>query len=773
MSRWSPPKHVRSGFGIGLLVLVLSAAIGAPARAQGVPEIASITIDGNKTTESSLILSRFPLSPGDRLVGAIVREGLKDLYGLGLFTDVEILGDTRPDGRVDVTIRVQERMRVSAVRFVGNDHLDADELKERTVLGVGQLFDPARLEAARQEVLAAYREEGYPLAEVVVEQTPVGEGKVSVSFRVTEGERVRLRKINFLGNAAVEGDDLRDAMKLRPKGFLRSGRFEQAKLEEDLQRIAQYYHDNGYRDATVKGFEIEYSDDRRDIFLNIEVDEGPLYTLERPQWTGNEAVKDELIASLIPWEEGAPYSEAKIADMNLAITEAFTERGYLLGFGVSEDEEVLDGHRVAVTYTISEGEPSRIGEIRISGNTRTKEKVIRRELAIYPGDVFRRSLLARSQREVFALGYFDDVQVGFDAKDPQSNVIDLEMKVKERRLGTAGAGMGFSSATGLTGFIQIGHNNLFGNGWAMNVHLERGSRRSQYEFSFTEPWFMDRPISLGFELFDTELSRDVFDDRRRGLSFTVGWPFPGVDYTRAFATFSWQKIDIPFVSSSLSQETIDRLLEGTGSILSIRVGASRNTTDNPFYPESGSRTNWSSELTGGILGGHVDFQKHLLDHRTYLKPFWKPVVMFRGRFGVLQPYVRKGSVPGYETFRLGGTLFNYLRGYDDYDVVPDENIQIDSLGNLSRFPGGKFMATMTMEYQFSIAHPLHGLLFLDAGDTWNALDDISLNDFKRGAGFGLRMEVPMLGILGLDYAYGFDRDTGAKWKPHLIFGRQF
>jgi outer membrane protein insertion porin family len=379
----------------------------------------------------------------------------------------------------------------------------------------------------------------------------------------------------------------------------------------------------------------------------------------------------------------------------------------------------------------------------------------------------------RSQRDIFALGFFDDVQVKLGEPDDDSNDIDLEFTVQERQLGTAGAGVGFSSATGVTGFVQLGHNNLFGNGWSTNIHLERGSKRSQYELSFTEPWLFDRPVSLGFELFDQETERDVFDDRRRGVGVNFGWPMPRLDYTRGFAAFRVQDIEIPFIDPSLSEDAAERLRDGTGTIVSTEFGITRNTTDNPFHPTSGSRTSWSAEFSGGILGGTVDFQKHMLDHRTYVKPFWKPVIMTRARLGVLQPYVRGGRVPGYETFRLGGTLFNYLRGYDDYDIVPDENITVNSLGQESRFPGGRFMATFTAEYQFPIAEPLSGLFFFDAGDTWNSLSDVSLGGFKRGAGVGLRMRIPMLGLVGLDYAYGFDRDQGAKWKPHLIIGREF
>ncbi len=765
-----PNRTAWSAFG---LVITLTMA-AEPARAQG-EEIASIRIEGNRRTEASLILSRFPLTVGDRYNPGLAREGVKDLWGLRLFSDIVLMREQRSDGRLDLLIRVAERPRVGEVRFVGNDEIGAEDLEERILVGRGQLYDPSAVDAARREILAAYQEEGYPLAGVTVE-SPVAADSASVdlTFRVVEGERVRVRKIRFDGAEHFSDDKLRGEMKTKQKGFLRRGRFKQEVFTEDLDKVIAFYRDRGFRDAEILGYETSYSLDRRDMFVDVDVSEGARYTLDAPSWEGNESVSDEIIEGLVNWKPGEAYNNSKIQNLSAAITEAYNERGYLLGFRITEDESVLDDHRVRVNYQITEGEPSRVGEVRIAGNSRTKEKVIRRELMIYPGQVFRRSALMRSQREVFELSYFDDVQVNFFPKTDGSNDIDLELTVKERSVGTAGAGVGFSSATGLTGFLQLGHPNLFGNGWDVNIRGERGSRGSQYELSFTEPWFMDRPISVGGELFDTQLSRLDYRYRTRGFSTTVGWPFPGLDYTRLFATFRVQDVSITDISANLSRDAVESLTRWEGTTVSMNLRLYRNTTDNPFYPTVGTRTTWSSEFAGGILGGSVDFHQHVLDHRAYVQPFWIPVIMIRQRLGFLLPYRSGAGVPGYETFRLGGTVFNYLRGYDDYYVVPDENISGEGAGE-TRFPGGRFMTTLTAEYQFPIAHPLHGLLFYDLGDTWNDLEDFSLLDLKRGAGIGFRMEIPMLGVLGFDYAYGFDRDPPDRpgWKAHLILGQLF
>jgi outer membrane protein insertion porin family len=453
---------------------------------------------------------------------------------------------------------------------------------------------------------------------------------------------------------------------------------------------------------------------------------------------------------------GDPYSEEKIQETLGNAYGAYAERGYIY---VSVDPRPETHDRVVqIDFRVAEGEPSRVRQVVIRGNTRTKEKVVRRQLYIRPGQTFSRSALIRSQRDVFQLGFFEDVQVDFERASMTSSDIDVVFEVKEKQTGTLQAGAGFSSDGGLTGFLELGHNNLFGNGQQISIKLENGSRRSIQELSFTEPWFRDTPTSVGFDVFNTVAVRDVFDERRRGGAVRVGRRLPWPDYTRGFLSYRFENVTITNVAPGISLAQIPT------NTSSIGLTFVRNSTDNPFYPTSGSRATWRSEFAGGILGGNVDFMKHVLDARTYIPTAWRPVLMFRGRGGVLTGYGQASNVPEYETFRLGGTTTNYLRGYGDYDIVPRGNIT---------FPGGRLMLTLTAELQFLIAEPLHGLVFFDAGDTWNSSDDFRLTDLRKGAGIGMRIEIPLLGQIGFDYAYGFDRIGGPGWEPHFLIGNVF
>jgi outer membrane protein insertion porin family len=546
-------------------------------------------------------------------------------------------------------------------------------------------------------------------------------------------------------------------VKTKKKGWFFGGDFKEEVLNEDLERIAENLHNSGYKDAPTPSYELHFDPEKPRLEVEIQATLGPLYTMGPATWEGEAVLSEAELNRFLTWAPGDPYSQAKIDEALSNAYAAYAEEGYIY-VGI-DPRRVTTDRTVAVEFRIAEGEPSTVRQVRVTGNTKTKEKVVRRQLLIRPGDKFSRTALVRSQRDVFQLGFFEDVRVDFERAGVGSSDIDIVFDVKEKQTGTLQAGAGFSSDGGLTGFIEMGHNNLFGNGQPLNFKWENGSRRNNQEISFTEPWFMGTPTSVGFDLFNATRVQDIYDDRRRGGAIRLGRVLPWPDYTSGFFTYRLENVTIDNVDPGI---TLNDDFPRTTS--SIAIAFSRNSTDNPFYPNTGMRTTWRSEFAGGIFGGNVDFHKHVLDSRLYIPTPWRPAIMLRARSGILDGYGGSEDVPDYETFRLGGTTSNYLRGYGDYDVVPRGN---------DRFPGGRAMITFTTELQFLIAEPLHGLFFFDAGDTWNSTDDFRLTDLRKGAGFGIRLEIPLLGQLGFDYGYGFDRVGGGGWEPHFLIGSQF
>lgn len=424
-----------------------------------------------------------------------------------------------------------------------------------------------------------------------------------------------------------------------------------------------------------------------------------------------------------------------------------------------------------------------------------REKVIRREINIREGDLFRRSALVRSQGDVMRLGIFTEVIPDFTPAE--STDVDLVFKVAEKQVGTASAGAGYTNDAGLTGFLELSHNNVLGNGQQLSLHLERGGRREDYQLSFTEPWFHDSPTLLGFSAYNTYRNLVEYDQRRRGASVRIGRPLPWPDYSRGSLSYTFEGIKF----SNLDLRTVSQLngvkIDQEQLTSTFETNFLRNSTDNPFYPKKGTRLSANDEFTGGPFGGELHYHRHRYEGRVYLPSVNKHfTTLVKLRLGTVNVFPWKGGiVPDYARFRLGGgNTPDPLRGYDDYHVVPDKfNRDVtntivfrDSLGNplknisgadstLSstsrvRYPGGRYMAVFTFEQQFPIAHPLHGLFFMDAGNSWDLPKEIKPFDLKVGAGIGFRMEIPLLGNIGFDYGYGFHRDDRPRWVGHFMLG---
>ena len=833
-----------------LILLVLFGSVLGPgetrAQAPSSPDtVAAVQVDGNVTVDSELILRGFGLVVGDRYSLDSVRRGIRRLYDLGFFSDITILGDIVPGG-VALTVRVVENPRVSSVEFTGNDKIKEKDLLERLGPVKGKMADDRLMATVERKLAAVYREKGYSQAVFRTRYLPGDtDSRRILLVEVDEKEKIRVEKIRFEGLNQLEPGNLRGPMKQGTTGFLRGGVLKPQVLEDDMPRIEDEMHRRGFRDGEVLGYDVLPGSREGRVVVEIRVEEGQRYYFGAVKWEGSKVLPTPLLYALTEVEPGNVYNQEKVRTTVSKAYEAYADRGYLY-VNVQPDETVADS-TVNLDLRIIEGEPSNVHDIIITGNTRTKERVIRRQLFLRPGDRFRRNALVRSNRELQQLGYFSDIQV--DSRPvPGSNDIDLVMTVEEKQVGTASAGFGFSSSVGLTGFMELGHSNLFGNGQSLQLRMERGRRRNNAELSLTEPWFLGTPTSVGIDLFSTnriyrgpDLDLEI---RQAGGALRVGRPLP-IPYVRLFATYrleSQKVVDETDLddneSGTRSFLTGFRLDQETSLSSSIAFSLVRNSTDHPIYPTLGSNARLRTEFSGGFMGGDQVFQKYELDVSRYLRTInlggWRPILMLRSRLGAVGELfrdddliptefsveedlvgaiwdtVRVGNaevfvpVPSVqlrfppesnELFRMGGTTFNALRGYDDFEIVPRDNVTqrflvtefSDSTGTRYEvrpgtvfYPGGKYMLALTAEYQFTVADPLHALFFFDVGGTWNEPRDFRWDSLHRGLGFGLRMEVPLLGLIGFDYGYGFDRldrRTGVynlrSWEPHIQFGRIF
>ncbi|MEO0074232.1 MAG: BamA/TamA family outer membrane protein, partial [candidate division WOR-3 bacterium] len=452
---------------------------------------------------------------------------------------------------------------------------------------------------------------------------------------------------------------------------------------------------------------------------------------------------------------------SKLAQTSLSnLYGAYSEIGYIYASIVPQEE--LRGDTVDMCYRITESNPAIVRRVSIEGNEQTHDKVIRREISSLPGYVFKRSEVIRSQRDIFNLGFFEDVTVEHRRTDSLES-IDLIYRVKEKSFfGTIGAGVSYSAQDKLTGYIELQQPNLFGRGHRVNLKLEKGGKKTNVEMGFTEPWLFDTPTSAGINLSYLTRSYDYYDKQEIGASLSFSRPLP-LDYTRAYLTLRAGDAYVPPGSISRSyspvgpfnvfRDTTHKTGFGPGITLT------RDSRDYLYNPLSGSALTYGLELSFG----DIRYQRHIIDASQYFPLFWKFGLMCRTRLGYITGFSSADTVSVYDRFYPGGTGPDGIRGYGDRSVGPRQ---------AGFAVGGTALSIFSLEYKLRLTPQLSILAFADAGNTWNLVSQFSLSDLKRGAGIGVRIEIPMLGLIGFDLGYGFDRERPG-WEPHFQLGRTF
>ncbi|NLP05739.1 outer membrane protein assembly factor BamA [Candidatus Fermentibacteria bacterium] len=740
----------------------LLTAIAILAASAGALPVGSVEIEGNEFVSDSLISGAYGLAPGSAWSVETSAEGLRRIFGLGYFSGAEVLVDSS-SGLVNVLLRVSENRLLSSVEFEGLDKLDEVDLRDTLMLFPGQTVTLSEIESARRLILSMLAEKHRHFATVEAEwQDPDAGGRSVLLFRVEEGPDVRVGEIDFTGNTRFSDSDLRGEMKTKQDSFWRSGRFRQSDFMEDLGKVERYYRDHGYPDARVTGYTRSVLEDGRHLRFEITVEEGRYYRLGDVSFTGNSAVPDSTLEKAMRMEEGDEYRISRFESSLDALYEIFQDRGFFYAeVEPSVNADTASGV-IDLGFRINEGERAHIRMIEITGNTRTMDNVIRRELRVQPGDLFQRASLVRSLRNVYYLNYFDNVVPEFRSIEGSPD-IDLVIDVEEKSTGKAGFGAGYGATDGFNGYLELGETNLFGRGQSVNINYQFSKRTQDIELGFTEPWFRDTPLSLGGELFHTTSFRDEYDRRRTGGAVTVGRVLPWIDYTSASVRYLLEQTDVYNItddSTSYYYSLRDRDWPQWTSSVRFRIG--RDSRDRQVFPGEGSQNILTTEFAGGMLGGDIGYQKYLLDSSWFIPSFWRFIYMVRARVGLLGS-IGPDEPPAYELFELGGTGFYGVRGYPSQSIGAVEGFET---------VGGRSMLILTAEYRLRVIDQIQLSAFFDAGDTWNSWASCDLGALRKGAGLGIRVEVPMLGVMGLDYGYGFDGPERG-WEPHFQFGADF
>lgn len=729
--------------------------------------VKKIEVTGNRRVSSMIILARIKTKEEEPLSRNIIGEDIKNIYDLGYFSNISV--DVTPfDNGLKVTYIVDEKPYVEKVEITGNHILEVEEIDRVMAVSSGNIYLERTLEEDIKRIKELYESKGYYRTTIAQEvDVKEEEKKVSIKLTIEEGPRTRVKKITIIGNENVPERKIKERMKTKEAHFFRRGVFGEEEFNKDLERIVAVCQSFGYLDAKVESHELEYTHEGRLLFITIELSEGPLYTVEQVVVRNNELFSDDELLDNLQMREGDPYNPHSLPEEINRLRNYYAKGGYI-ATQIWDDTSVdTENRTVRITYHIEEGPKTYVRLIKIRGNTKTKDKVIRRELTIKPGDEFDGDKIRRSREKLYNLGYFSEVQLYTEPTD-EPKWRDLVVEVEEGKTGALTFGLGYSSMEDVIGFIQLQQDNFdagnppyfTGGGQKIRAKARFGKIRQDYILSFTEPYFMDYPLSVGFDLYDRTRYWSAYDEHVTGGDIRVGKRL--TDYVRLNTTYKYETVDISNLDSDVSEAIKEE--EGKFDTSSLTVGLVRDTRDNVFVPTRGFLGDISTEYAGGFLGGDRNFTKYTGDAMWFYpvvkKENYEHVVSLRLRAGFANEFGDSENVPIYERFFMGGS--DTIRGYPYREVGPE-----DSDDNPL---GGKSFFVANTEYTFPIWKKIiRGALFYDTGNTWEESNDIDFNDLVSGTGVGLRIQSP-IGPVNLDYAYGFERDD---WRFHFSMGYAF
>ncbi len=744
--------------------------IGSPVWADDAAEkVVEIQVKGSVSLSAEKVQAVLRQRVGENYNPGVVNDDIKRVWKMGLFSDVRVLAETTPKG-LKLVYEVSERPTIQELRFFGNKKVSDSSLKDKANLVVDSTYDQAKLATAVKAIEDLYKEKDYYAISVQAETKPGAKsGQVIVNFRINEGNRMKIEKIDITGSKAFSANRVKGAMRdTREAGWLTGGSYDPKKLAEDLVNVLKFYAREGYAKAKLEGYSLDQLSDKsasvarqvtefdeagKRILLKIKIDEGVKYTWQGVSLTGNTVFKTSDLLEKMDTPTDKVYNQERWDGDLLRLRTTYSEKGYIYA-GVTPEYTWDDvSGTVSAAITVSEGVKAYIEDIKIRGNDVTKEKVIRRQITLKPGDPFDSETVNKNRMKIYNLGFFENVAVDTQPGTEMDKLTLIYDVAPERKTGQLSIGAGYSSVEGLVGFLQVAQNNLFGNGQSVSAQWDFGDRKRSYSLSFTEPWLLDTPTSFGVDVYRTQrsslYSSQGFAQDSTGGSLRLG-RLLNEDW-KVFSTYRYQSDYTYDVRSDLIG-----ISEGIENISSITPSIVRDTRDNIFDASRGSNNTFSITMAGGYLGGDKHFIKPVYDSRIHFTTpavfgwRWlnKFVLGLHGRVGYATPFdagLGLSSVPVSERFFMGGT--DTVRGYQER-----------SLG-ASYYGGGHFSVLSNVEYGFKPVPPLKLRVFYDSGNTWQRVDDV---DWQRpylypSYGFGMLFTIPTSVIqIRLDWGFPLD-----------------
>lgn len=739
--------------------------------------VKDIRVEGIQRTEPGTVFNALPVKVGDTMDDDKATQAIKSLYNTGNFKDVRI--EVENDVLV---VLVQERSAIAQIDFSGNKSFPDDKMKEglkQIGLSEGLIFDRSLLDRAEQEIKRQYLSQGKYAATVKTVVSPLERNRVAIHFDIEEGAVSKIRDINIVGNHTFDNATLLEQFKLTTPDWMtwwtKNDQYSKQKLTADLESLRSFYMNQGYLEFSIDSTQVSITPDKRDIYITVNITEGEKYTVTDVKLAGEQLLPEDEVRKLITVQSGEFFNRQKVTESSKAIGDRLGNDGYAFANVNAVPEVDKEKHTVAFTFFVDPGHRVYVRRINLTGNTRTRDEVLRREMRQLESAWYGADKIARSKERLDRTQYFEDVNIETPAVPGTTDQVDLDINVKEKSTGSVLFGAGLSSSEGVIFGVTINQNNFLGTGNRVTAQVNTGSVNTTYSLSYTDPYFTPDGISRGFDVYrrdiDTSsLETGSYKSSSYGAGVRFGVPLSERDAVSAGLTFDYTKIDLNVNSPIQYQQYCQNTSGCDNTSLLLNLGWTHDTRDNVLFPNSGVLQRATAEI--GMPG--LDLEYYKLDYRhSWYQPINKSLtLLLNGEIGYGDTYGSK-DFPFFKNFYIGGV--NSVRGYQTSAIGPRG---IDPATGNSFAVGGTKILEGNAELFFPIpllkdSKQFRLSTFLDAGSVYGTGDSINVSDLRYSTGVGVSWYSPF-GPIKLVLAKALNAQSGDRTETlQFQLGSQF
>ena len=720
--------------------------------------ITQVRVSGNQRIEADAIERVIRIKPGDVLRAGEISKDIKNIYKMGYFDDIRVEAEDSPSGKA-IVFHVKEKATIRQISFSGNQVFKDEKLKENISISTGSILNIFTIKSNIEQLQLMYKEKNYHNIKIDYSVKDRENNQADIEFVIEEGEKIKIKGIAFQGNKTFADKQLKKLISTSEKGFFSwitsSGELNREDLSQDAARLMAYYHTKGFIHAKVADPVVDFED--KWIYITFKIEEGERFRVGTIDIDGDMIFSKARLMPGLQISKEPYFNRETVRKDILWLTDLHADTGFAYADISPLTKEDPQNHIVDITYNVNKGEKVYFETIDISGNTRTRDKVIRRELRIYEQEVFSGSRLKRSVRNLHRLDFFEDVKVN-TPKGSAEDKMNVNVEVVEKPTGTFTFGAGYSTVDDFFVTGSVSQRNLFGRGQILKLSGQIGGVSDLYNLSFTEPWLFDIPLSGTVSFYRTRREFDTYD--KTSLGGGLGVSYPVYDFTRVSLSYRYDVTEIEEVTENASDNI--KALEGTNTTSAISTALSYDSRDRAFNTTQGQDHRLTYTFAG--LGGNIGFNKIVGELGWYI-PVYKGLVTFlHGESG----YVRQlegFTLPDYEKFYLGG--LNSVRGFDFQGI----NIRgVNSEGQITEEGGEKYV-----QFNIELTYPLFkdlgivGVVFYDTGNVFGPDDPIDFGSLRQAAGYGIRWYSP-IGPIRIEGGHILDpieengEDSGVNWE---------